>query len=216
MITGLCLADQIFSEQISGLANLGWKLHYVFQKVGELLDVPCTVNKLRHVKILKSWYEQKNYFWSGNDKPEVVRRTPPTRALGDTFIEKRQSKEMVDWLSCEVWLAVCDWWSIVIWFPDLEAFAGLDFGLFMQAATAWNLPQSDGLPVFNLTIPVRSSFYARQTDKVLVLSGLSVTIRVVFLLLKNVSISNIFSCMGTLDIFCVWDTYTLILVLHLL
>ena len=63
MIPGLCLADQIFSEQISGLANqmrekVGWKLHYVFQKVGELLYVPCTVNKLRHVKILKSLYEQ--------------------------------------------------------------------------------------------------------------------------------------------------------------
>ena len=171
--------------------------------------------KLRHIKNFQL-YLSIPWFESGSTKPQVVRRTPPTRALGDTFIEKRQSKEMVDWLSCEVWLAVCGWWSIVIWFPDLEAFAGLDFGLFMQAATAWNLPQSDGLPVFNLTIPVRSSFYARQTDNVLVLAGLSVTIRVVFLLLQNVSISNIFSCIGTLDIFCVWDTYTLILVLHLL
>ena len=99
-IPGLCLADQIFSEQISGLASqmrgkVGWKLHYVFQKVGELLDGPCTVNEPRCVKILKSLFEQKNNFRSGNDKPEVVRRTPPTRALGDTFIEKRQSKEMV-------------------------------------------------------------------------------------------------------------------------
>ena len=144
-----------------------------------------------------------------------------TGAKGEPQIQCRNKEETLhysidDSLKNKAWLAVCGWWSIVIWFPDLEAFAGLDFGLFMQAATAWNLPQSDGLPVFNLTIPVRSSFYARQTDNVLVLAGLSVTIRVVFLLLQNVSISNIFSCIGTLDIFCVWDTYTLILVLHLL
>lgn len=42
-IPGVCLAVQIFSEQINGPANqtrgkkLGWKLHHVLHKAGELL-----------------------------------------------------------------------------------------------------------------------------------------------------------------------------------
>lgn len=89
-IPGGCLAVQIFSEQINELANqtgekkLGWKLHYVHHKVGELLHVLCSVSKLRRIKNFKSLFKEKNEFKSGDAKPEVLRRASPTRALGDT------------------------------------------------------------------------------------------------------------------------------------
>lgn len=56
--------------------------------------------KLRHIKNFKSLSEQKNPFKLVSAKPKVTGNTPPTRAWGETYIERRQklSKNIIDCL----------------------------------------------------------------------------------------------------------------------
>lgn len=55
-------------------------------------------DKLRHMKNVKSLFEQK-LTQIGSGKPAIVRSTPSTEATGQTFAERRQKQSQdIDWL----------------------------------------------------------------------------------------------------------------------
>ena len=54
-------------------------------------------DKLRHIKIFKSFFKQKST-QMGQDQPEIVKNTLPTEAKGDFYKEETVANKEVFWL----------------------------------------------------------------------------------------------------------------------